>query len=186
MVGKRVWISVPIGSARLQYDLLVGDVLPPKWKGVVADLEIEWKRPEKGSGIRELVSARMVGDGNGVVAQRVNLDAGADRSPLVSNYAAPANGYEASHADAATAVGAEIGEGIPPHVLYYLKIRSSLPSGPLFGKMYGAIEYRAYEESDVIEFQYVINASSSRAVEMDMARITVPSKKAYERPPQQF
>ena len=68
----------------------------------------------------------------------------------------------------------------------YIKIRSGEANGPMFGKLLDPISYWAGTDSDEFTFEYVINPSGDRGLEMDMKQITVPSRHKSEYPPDEF
>ena len=57
----------------------------------------------------------------------------------------------------------------------YLKIRAGEPGGPLFGKLRDPVSYWAERDYDEFEFEYVINPSGDRGLEIDRDKIKVPS-----------
>ena len=180
MVGKKVKLRLPIGASSLQYDFLAGDCLPPLGKGLVADLEIEWTRPEVGGAeaSRRAFKSRVNGPGNGVI-----LPMPMPRFPTVcirlrSLHEAPAEGYEPS---------CDFGNHMRGAMLVaYLKIRTGQSGGPLFGKMLDPISYWAARDEDEFEFEYVINPTGDRGLEIDRKHITVPSKHELEHEPEEF
>ncbi len=190
MVGKKVLVAIPSTSFRFEYDLLIGDCLPPYGKGSVPDIRIEWRRPDqtKGEYPRDVINVRVLGKENGAIAQRIKYDLHAPRSRLASYYEAPAAGYAATFAEAAQVAGGFKGEYYGAGSIYYFKIRSERPSGPLFGKLRGEIIYipRPNRDKDEFEFEYVINPSGDRSMEIDMKRITVPTRHELEYPPDEF
>lgn len=190
MVGKRALIHIQAGSFQFEYDLLAGDCLPPHGAGSVADLLVEWRKPDqtKGEYPRDVISVRLIGDGNGTITQRIKYDPNAARSPLRSRYEAPGGGYAATFADADQICGGFAGEYYGAEKIRYFKIRSGIGPEPLFGKMRGDINYipRPLNGNDEFEFEYVINPSGDRGLEMDMKRITMPSKHELEYPPGEF
>ena len=190
MVGKQVLVTIPAGSFHFEYDLLAGDCLPPYGKGSNADLGVEWRRPDqsKGEYPRDVISVQVLGKENGVFTQRIKSSSNAPRSALPSYYEAPVAGYVATFAEADQAAGGIKGEYDGASTIYYFKIRSERPSGPLFGKLRGEILYfpRPNREKDQFKFEYVINLSGDRGMEIDMKRITVPSPHELEYPPEEF
>jgi hypothetical protein len=183
MVGKKAHLLVPVGSARLQYDFLVGDMLPPHGHGEVADLEIEWKRPPQNAMTSNQSAFRVhfIGEGNGIVVQRTSWDSYAPRSRLRSLYEAPARGYVPDFAEAYST-----------STIGYIRIRTGSQPGPMFGKMLEGIAYRPRRDtgdhpgSDNFEFIYVVNPSGSRNLEIDMEKIEVPNKGKFEDPPPEY
>jgi hypothetical protein len=188
MVGKKARIRVPAGLSRLEYDLLVGDCLAPHGVGLVADLVIEWRKPDsaKGEYPRDVISVRFAGSGNGAITQRIKHDALFSR--LRSKHEAPEGGYAPTFAEADEKAGGFTGEYYGALKLHYLKVRSGLQPGPLFGKMQDDILYipRPLRGEDEFEFEYVINPSGNPGLEMDKQRITVPRRHELEYPPGEF
>jgi hypothetical protein len=188
MVGKKAKIRLIAGFNRLEYDLLMGECLPPHGAGSVADLVIEWRKPDsaKGEYPRDVISVRFMGSGNGAVTQRIKHDA--LFSALQSQHDAPEHGYAATFAEADQNAGGFTGEYYGALKIHYLKIRSELQPGPLFGKLRGDILYipRPLSAEDEFEFEYVINPSGDRGLEMDMKRITLPGRHELEYAPTEF
>jgi len=186
MVGKKARIRVPAGLSRLEYDLLVGDCLAPHGVGLVADLVIEWRKPDsaKGEFPRDVISVRFAGSGNGAITQRIKHDA--LFSLLRSKHEAPEGGYAPTFAEADEKAGGFTGEYYGALKLYYLKIRSGLQPGPFFGKMSGDILYFPNSGEDEFEFEYVINPSGDPGLEMDTQRITMPRRHELEYRPDEF
>ncbi len=180
MVGKRVKLFLPIGASSLQYDFTAGDCLPPHGKGVVADLEIEWTRLEVmgAEASRRAFKSRINGAGNGVIPPGETSPASPSMSSLRSLHEAPAEGYEPS-----CDFGNHMRGG---SLVAYVRIRTGQPSGPLYGKMLDPISYWAAGDADEFEFEYVINPTGDRGLEMDMKHITVPSKHRLEYAPDEF
>lgn len=180
MVGKKVKILLPVGSSLLQYDLLKGDCLPPFGTGLVADLQIEWKRPVEinAEACRRAFKSQFLGEGNGVILHRTIVDPLFARSRLRSAHEAPNDGYQPQ---------CDFGDHFRGgDIVAYLKIRSGQPGGPLFGKMLGPISYWAAKDRDRFEFEYVMNPTGDRGLEIDMHRITVPTRHELEYAPAEF
>ena len=194
MVGKKTSIRLPVGLATLQYDFLVGDLLPPNGHGQVADLQIKWNRPSRFAVEENKLAfeARIIGEGNGLVAQRVKQGSYVPRSRLRSWHEAPKAGYVPSFTEADNVAGGFTGEYYGADVIYYVRIRSSSQGGPFYGKMLGRILYSPTQgypsrpSSDKFEFTYVINPSGSPALEIDPKRVTAPSKGKFEAEPPVF
>lgn len=188
MVGKKVHIRLAAGFSRLEYDLLAGDCLPPHGVGVVADLVIEWKVPDsaKGDYPRDMISVRLVGSGNGAITHRIKHEALS--STLRSQHEAPEGRHAATVADADEIAGGFTGEYYGALKIHYLKIRSEMHAGPLFGKMQGDVQYvpRPLSAEDEFKFEYVINPSGGRGLEMDLKRITLPGRHELEHAPSEF
>jgi hypothetical protein len=188
MVGKRAKIRLASGFTRLEYDLLAGDCLPPHGAGTVTDLVIEWRQPDfaKGEYPRDVISVQFAGSGNGAITQRIKNDA--LFSNLRSKHEAPEIGYAATFAEADKIAGGFTGEYYGAQKIHYLKIRSNLQPGPLFGKMHGDIRYipRPLSAEDEFEFEYVINPSGDRGLEMDEKQISVPGRHELEYAPGEF
>ena len=180
MVGKKVKLRLPLGSNRLQYDFLVGDCLPPLGQGVVADLEIEWTRPEvqHAEANRRAFTSRIIGEGNGLIPPPAKPAIEEPWSGLKSLHEAPLEGYEPS---------ADFGNRFRGgDLVAYVKIRTGQPGGPLYGKLLDPLSYWNYEDYDRFEFEYVINPSGDRGLEMDMKKLTVPSRRELEYAPKMF
>lgn len=180
MIGKSLRLKVPVGSARLAYDLVVGDCLPPLGKGTHADLEIEWTRPDpvNAEACRRAFKSRVVGTGNGVIADLKQSDLTTGISKLRSAYEAPADGYEPD---------CDFGNHTRGGMLVaYIKIRSGQPGGPFYGKMLDPISYWAAKDADEFTFAYVINPSGDRGLEMDMNKLTIPGRRQLEYAPEEF
>ena len=180
MVGKRVKLRLPVGSNRLQYDFMVGDCLPPLGQGVVADLEIEWTRPEvqHAEANRRAFTSRIIGEGNGLIPPPAKPAIEEPWSGLKSLHEAPLEGYEPS---------ADFGNHFRGgNLVAYVKIRTGQPGGPLYGKLLDPLSYWNYEDYDRFEFEYVINPSGDRGLEMDMKKLTVPSRRELEYAPKMF
>lgn len=188
MVGKKAKVRLAAGSSRLEYDLLAGDCLPPHGAGSVTDLVIEWRKPDSGKGEypRDVISVRLVGSENGAITQRIKHDA--LFSALRSQHEAPERGYATTFAEADEIAGGFTGEYYGALKIHYLKIRSELRPGPLFGKMQGDVQYipRPLSAEDEFEFEYVINPSGDRGLEMDIKRVTVPGHHELEYAPREF
>lgn len=180
MVGKHVKIFLPIGSAALEYDFLKGDCLPPFGNGAVGDLQIEWTRPAEvnAEACRRAFKSQLPGAGNGVIVHRPLVDPQFAQSRLRSAQEAPADGYEP---------GSDFGNHFRGgNIVAYFRIRSGQPGGPLFGKLLDPISYWADRDRDEFEFEYVLNPTGDRGLEMDMRHITVPSRHRLEYPPDEF
>lgn len=188
MIGKRAKIILPVGSSRLEYDLIAGDCLPPHGNGNVADLVIEWRQPDitKGEYPRDFVWVSIPGDGNGAVTQRLKHEI--VYSTLRSFHEAPESGYTITFAKADENAGGFTGEYYGAERIYYLKIRSEDPAGPLYGKMLGNILFspRPLSSEDEFTFEYVVNPSGDRGLEMDMKQIKVPARHRLEYEPKFF
>jgi hypothetical protein len=188
MVGKQANISLAEGFSRLEYDLLAGDCLPPHGTGSVADLVIEWRRPDsaKWEHPRDVITVRFPGSGNGAITQRIKY--GGVFSALQSLHQAPETGYAANFAEADENAGGFEGEYHGAQKIRYFKIRSGMPPGPLFGKMLEDLRYipRPLSNEDQFRFEYVINSSGDRGLEIDMKQIKVPSQHKLEYAPKQF
>jgi hypothetical protein len=180
MIGKKVRIRLPPGTGILHYDLLKGDCLPPLGKGSVPDLEIAWTRPvdRDAEACRLAFKSRFVGEGNGIIIHQPSVDPSFARSRLRSNQEAPGAGYQ-SQCD----FGNHFRGG---GIVAYMKIRRGGENGPLFGKMLDPISYWAANDGDEFKFEYVVNPSGNPGLEMDMKRITVPSRHQLEQPPVEF
>lgn len=179
MIGKKAKLKLTGTNTRLQYDFVAGDCLPPLGKGVVADLEIEWTRPavRHGEAWRQAFRSRILGEGNGVFAPEPPPGE-VPVSRLRSLHEAPLEGYEPS---------ADFGNHFRGgNRVAYLKIRTGQAGGPLYGKLLDPLSYSHYEDTDTFEFVYVLNPSGGRGLEMDMKRITVPSRRKLEYAPEEF
>lgn len=180
MVGKKVKLRLPVGASRLEYDFLAGDCLPPLGRGIIGDLEIEWIRPEQvnAEACRRAFESRVVGIGNGVVVEPERSHPPTGISRFRSKYEAPTDGYEPS-----CDFGNHFRGGM---IVAYIKIRMGAPGGPLFGKLLDPISYWADSDADEFEFEYVVNPSGGRGLEMDMKRLTVPARRKLEYAPEEF
>lgn len=187
MVGKRAKIIIPVGSSRLEYDLLAGDALPPHGNGTVADLIFEWRQPDidKGEYPRDVISVSIPGDGNGAITRR--LKHGRVYSTLRSLHQAPESGYAPTFAKADQNAGGFTGEFYGAERIYYLRIRSDTGK-PLYGKMQEGVRFipGPLSSEDEFEFEYVINPSGDRGLEMDIKKITVPERHRLEYEPKFF
>ena len=180
MIGKKVKLNIPVGASRLEYDFIAGDCLPPLGQGTYGDLVIKWTRPNPvgAEASRRAFSSRVSGEGNGVIAETEQSDPAKGVSKLRSSYEAPVDGYQPD---------CDFGNHFRGGMLVaYLKIRSGQPGGPLYGKMLDPISYWAGREEDEFTFEYVINPSGNRGLEMDMNKLTVPSRLKFEHAPEEF
>ena len=180
MIGKKALLRVPIGTSHISYDFLAGDCLPPIGNGVIADLEITRIRPVPGGAEAcwRAFTSQIVGTGNGVVVDSLNDNSSVGRGTLLSQYEAPTEGYQPS---------CDFGNHMRGRLqVAYIKIRSEQPGGPMFGKLLDPISYWADFDADEFEFEYVINRSGARGMEMNMKLITVPAKHESEYAPEEF
>lgn len=180
-IGKKAWIRLPVGASNVKYDFLVGDCLPPQGKGFVADLEIEWVHPENPhtEARWQAFKCRMSGTGNGVSKPLPEPKPFQTISRLSSPHEAPLDGYEPEFDFKSFSLRGQTAVRV-------FKIRSDESGGPLFGKMRGPVSYSAGKNNDDFTFEYVINQSGDRGMEMDMERLSVPDRKEREEPPKQF
>ncbi len=180
MVGKSVNIELVVGYSVLQYDFLKGDCLPPLGKGEIPDLQIEWTRPaERGAeACRRAFRSQLLGENNGLVLHRPLVDPEFVVTQLRSAQEAPSSGYEPS-----SDFGNHFRGG---KLVAYFRIRSGLSGGPRYGRLLDPISYWAAEDQDRFEFEYALNSTGGRSVEMDMSRITVPNRGRLERRPEEF
>ena len=180
MIGKKVHLQLPVGHSRLQYDLVMGDCLPPLGRGMVADLEITWTRPEVGHGEAERAAfqSRILGASNGLIPPEPKPTPEGPTSSLRSLHEAPSEGYQPS---------ADFGNHFTGgNLVAYVKIRTGQPGRPLYGKLLDPLAYTRYDDTDRFRFQYVINPSGDRGLEIDKNQITVPGKRKLEYAPEEF
>ena len=71
-------------------------------------------------------------------------------------------------------------------IVAYLRIRSGYPGGPLFGKLLDALLYTMERDADEFQFEYVVNPSGDRGLEMDMSHLEVPARHELEYAPEEF
>lgn len=137
-------------------------------------------RPAVGGGeaCRRAFKSRVLGVGNGVIAESPDPLSTYGMNSLRSRYEAPTDGYEPS---------CDFGNHTPGgKIVAYLKIRTGQPGGPLFGKLLDALLYTMEGDADEFRFEYVINPSGGRGLEMDMNHLIVPARHELEYAPEEF
>ena len=185
LVAKRAHIVLPSSSGEAAYDFLVGDLVAPYGKGLIADVKLVWTTPPTSSKIDKRGHYDMLFEmlGFGILAQRVSNNNIEVRSALRSDRVAPITGYSASMRGTETKAGfGERGAWGDEGIIYYLRV--SRDGAPRYGKILGEPDIVFYTDNPrpVINFTYAINPSGDQSLEPDLNAVSFPKSNSYEQP----